>query len=376
LPAALACGRWPTGIDGGAAGSHNPRPLVGASTKLVNLAAAAASLPRLKLMASRHGLDAAVGACAPRARRAALALAAVLSLLAGSPTRGQEVGDLFEEPADDIPALEAPESPSFMEPRADAADDADRFLNPDAAEFDAWEPIVTPDPHADEPAPFSAVEEKPDLRPFDWVRHWGFHHSSTEGPFLDRGLPMERTSWLNRPYHIDWFVGPLLSDGPVDGRVSQSNELFGGLRAGWDFDYYWGLEWRFGWSDPVLEADTSDAELPGHYFVSDIDIIYYPWGDTKVRPYGLLGMGVTQVGSVRADGSGQEATLLGVPFGVGVQFPQTHWLAWRLEVLDNLAWGADGVDTLNNFTFTAGMEFRMGARPNSYWPWRSSRTSW
>jgi hypothetical protein len=79
---------------------------------------------------------------------------------------------------------------------------------------------------------------------------------------------------------------------------------------------------------------------------------------------------------VREDGSGQEATLLTMPMGVGLQFPQTHWLAWRLEVLDNLAFGADGVDTMNNFTFTAGMEFRMGARPNSYWPWRSSRTIW
>jgi hypothetical protein len=253
-------------------------------------------------------------------------------------------------------------------------------MDPEAAKFDAWEPLVTPPADRDEPSFESAVEygeaAKPDLRPFDWMRHWGFHHSSTEGPFLDRGLPMERTSWLNRPYHLDWFVGPLLSDGPVDGRVSQSNEIFGGLRLGWDFDYYWGLEWRIGWADPVLLSDTTDAELSGTYMVSDVDLVYYPWGDTKVRPYGLLGLGVTQIGSVRPDGSGQEATLLSMPMGVGVQFPQTNWLAWRLEIVDNLAFGADGVDTMNNFTFNAGMEFRMGAQPNSYWPWRSSRTFW
>ena len=51
-------------------------------------------------------------------------------------------------------------------------------------------------------------------------------------------------------------------------------------------------------------------------------------------------------------------------------------LAWRLELVDNLAFGADGVDTMNNVAFTAGMDLRLGARPSSYWPWRSSRRIW
>jgi hypothetical protein len=220
-----------------------------------------------------------------------------------------------------------------------------------------------------------------DIRPFDWLRHWGFHHSSTEGPYTDRGLPMQYSSWLNRPYHVDWFLGPLLSDGPVDGRVEQTNQLFGGFRMGWDFDYYWGVEWRFGFSNPTMYAATTNeatnnVELAGHYFVTDVDFIYYPWGDTKVRPYAQWGLGMTQVGSVRADGSGQIATLLSMPWGVGVQFPITHWLMARLDITDNLAFGADGVNTLNNFTFTGGMELRLGARPGSYWPWRSSRNIW
>jgi hypothetical protein len=323
---------------------------------------------------------ATIVACASRVRWAA----ALLLVMSGH-AAAQDPDDGQDADSADVPALAAPAEPDFTPPSEESRRDAQRFLDPEAAEFDAWEPLVPPrdnraDPSFDEPSLEDAVEHgefaKPDLRPFDWLRHWGFHHSSTEGPYLDRGLPMERTSWLNRPYHIDWFVGPLLSDGPVDGRVSQSNEIFGGLRAGWDFDYYWGIEWRIGWADPVLLSDTTAEELSGTYMVSDVSVIYYPWGDTKVRPYGQLGLGVTQIGSVRPDGSGQEATLLSMPMGVGVQFPQTHWLAWRLEVMDNLAFGADGVDTMNNFTFTAGMEFRMGARPNSYWPWRSSRTIW
>lgn len=323
-------------------------------------------------------------ACALTARVAACALA-LMALDARGQGANEPLADeppAVEAPADDAgPALMEKEQPAFMAP---TAPDAPEFARPLAesltAPLDDWQQPLEGDTTVAGNVP---VEDKPPLRPFDWIHHWGFHHSSTEGRFLDRGLPMERSSWLNRPYHVDWFAGPLLSTGPVDGRVEQGNDLFGGLRIGWDFDYYWGVEWRFGWSDPTLlatvtgaDGDSIASQFSGNYFVSDVDFVYYPWGDTKVRPYALFGLGMAQVGSVRADGTGQEATLLGMPMGIGVHFPQTHWLTWRLEIIDNLAWGAEGVDTLNNFAFTAGMELRLGARPNSYWPWRSSRTIW
>ena len=304
-----------------------------------------------------------------------------------APTEDAAAGEqVFDEPALDAPQLDAPAAadesqtvppaaplaPTFTMPAHQLLmQDPAQLVAPEAEQLEDWQPAMEPSEMLAGPQPPPA-----DLRPFDWLHHWGFHHSSTEGPFLDRGLPMERTSWLNRPYHVDWFLGPLLSDGPVDGRVEQSNDLFGGLRVGWDFDYYWGVEWRFGWSNPVLIADSIEGETPGDYFVSDIDFIYYPWGDTKVRPFVQWGLGMTQIGSVRSDGTGQEATLLSMPLGLGVQFPLTHWALFRLDIIDNLAFGADGVDTLNNFAFTAGMEMRLGARPNSYWPWRSSRTIW
>jgi hypothetical protein len=241
----------------------------------------------------------------------------------------------------------------------------EKFLDPQTARFDAWEPLVADGAECEEP-----------LRPFDWMRHWGFHHSSTEGRYVDRGLPLQHSSWLNRPYHADWFVGPVLMDSTDGGRVAQHNDLFGGLRLGWDFDYFWGLEWRIGWSDPSIFSETLAGEIDGAYMVSDIDLVYYPWGDTRVRPYFQVGLGVTEITTIHEDGFGQETYLLSMPFGLGIQFPFTHWLAGRLEIMDNLAFGNDGVDTMNNFSFTAGMEMRLGARPNSYWPWRSSRNIW
>jgi hypothetical protein len=275
--------------------------------------------------------------------------------------------------------LDFPSARSLAEelPPGDEKLHREKFLDPDSAEFDRWEPIVEEGKSIydkDDDTVDDTVEKE--IRPFDWMRKWGFRHSSTDGRFIDKNVPLAHSSWLNRPYHLDWFAGPLLTDGTVSGSIAQSNEMFGGFRLGWDFDYYWGLEWRFGWSSPELFVDGSSDGVEGDYFVSDIDFVYYPWGDTKVRPYFQAGLGVTQLDTLRHGVSPHQATLLSMPLGVGVQFTQTPWLAWRLEIIDNLAFGGDGVDTMNNFAFTGGMELRMGARPNSYWPWRSSRTIW
>jgi len=246
--------------------------------------------------------------------------------------------------------------------------------DPAAAAFDSWESVVDYDTDGEHSI---ASWDDPVLKPFDWVRHLGFRHSSTHGQHIGRGLPLEGTSWKNRPYHVDWFSGPLLGDDLIDNRVAQDNDLFGGLRIGWDFDYYWGLEARFGWSNPNVQFDQPQAVAEnGSYFVSDIDFVYYPWGDSKIRPYMLLGAGLARIDFVDEANVNFNTTLLTVPFGGGVQFRQWPWLIWRLEVLDNLSLGADGVDTMHNVSLTAGMEFRFGAHPASYWPWRSSRSIW
>ncbi len=259
----------------------------------------------------------------------------------------------------------------FAEPFTDSYGEGCESCDAEAAEFDSWENLV------DEDHGLEVTWDDPRLKPFDWVRHLGFRHSSTHGRHIGRGLPLEGTSWRNRPYHVDWFSGPLLGDDLISGRVGQDNELFGGFRIGWDFDYYWGLEARFGWSDPNIQFATPQLEAEnGSYFVSDIDLVYYPWGDSKIRPYMLLGAGMARVNFVDETTRNFNATLFTTPIGGGVQFRQSKWLVWRLEVLDNLSYGADGVNTMHNVSLSAGMELRFGAHPASYWPWQSNRSIW
>lgn len=285
-------------------------------------------------------------------------LLAILVWIAGSIANGQERPSVFDDTA-------------FQEPFAESDFDSCEACDPEAAQFDEWESLTGPEQSM-------AYWDDPILKPMDWLRHFGFRHSSTHGRHIGRGLPMEGTSWLNRPYHVDWFSGPLLGDDLIDNRVAQDNELFGGFRVGWDFDYYWGVEARFGWANPNVQYEQAQAVADnGSYFVSDVDFVYYPWGDSKVRPYMLLGAGLARIDFVDNNSVNFNTTLFTMPFGVGVQFRQWNSLLWRLELLDNLSYGADGVDTMHNISLTAGMEFRFGSRPrSSYWPWRASRSIW
>ena len=201
---------------------------------------------------------------------------------------------------------------SFAELEAQISAREDEFCSPEASKFDQWEGIVDESP---------TMVTKQELSPFDWMRHVGFRHSSTHGRNVGKGVPMEGRSWLNRPYHVDWFLGPLLGDDLITNRVSQDNVLFGGLRLGWDFDYYWGIEWRLGWASPNASfAEPLVDPVNVSYVVSDVDVLYYPWGDSKVRPYLLWGLGATQLDFRDDTGFNRHATLATMPFGAGVQF--------------------------------------------------------
>lgn len=295
-------------------------------------------------------------------RRGAHALVATLTLVVAVASNGAEAQENRPSFEDDA---------QFVDLHGNESGEVCDVCTSEAAEFDQWESLVDDDSRQLwEPA--ASV-----WQPFDWVRLLGFRHSSTHGRHVGRGIPLEGTSWQNRPYHVDWFIGPLLGDNLIDNRVSQENVLMGGVRIGWDFDYYWGIEWRYARADPNAQFDTP-LPRPNEvsYSVSDVSLIYYPWGDSKIRPYALLGIGAAQIDFTDDAGISHDATLATMPLGVGIRFHQASWLLWRLEMLNNLSFGDDGLSTMNNISITAGMELRLGARPASYWPWRTSRKIW
>jgi opacity protein-like surface antigen len=210
------------------------------------------------------------------------------------------------------------------------------------------------------------------FEPFGWLR------SSANSPrAIGKGLPLVGTSWCNRPYSIGLFAGVMKGDELIDDRVRQDSDALAGFRLGWDFDYYWGLETRLGWAALGVQDDRVPPS-PRHdqIFLWDLSLLYYPWGDSRCRPYVGAGLGIASFEFYDDEDVFRTNTLLGLPVGGGVKFQLSPALAVRAEALDNIAFGNSGLDTMHNVSFTLGLELRFGGTRPSYYPWQPARHIW
>jgi len=220
----------------------------------------------------------------------------------------------------------------------------------------------------------TAAEDSPGLFPADYHLPSLFFHQSdadVDWRHRGRGQPLYGTSWLNRPMHGGWFVGGLIGDELLDGRVDQGEDLFGGYRLGWDWDHYWGSEVRLAFARPDLADSLSDEQrrISRDWFL-DANVAYYPWGDAQWRPYASFGLGVATFRFVDDELILHEDTLLHVPIGGGVKYIVNRWMALRLDVTDNIALGSGGLDTMHNVTYTFGMEAHVGPKSSTmYFPY-------
>jgi hypothetical protein len=323
------------------------------------------SVLRAALGVRREALDASCVLRAGSTLLTAIALVALIFLpvLAEAPDEESAFSKIRAE--DILPLDDRTENEQL-----DTGEKNNPLMDPEAAKFDTWESLASEE--------MQLHWDLPNFSPIACFHDIGFRHSSTHGRNIGRGIPLTHSSWSNRPYHVDWFLGGMLNSSLIRNRVRQNNDTFGGVRIGWDFDHYWGTEWRFGWSSPNIDyrSTSNNTSTDNRLFITDFDLVYYPWGDSKIRPYALMGLGFTRVDFYDENDVHFGTSLLTMPYGVGLQFPMWPWLTWRLEVLNNLAFGADQVTTLANVSFTLGMEWRLGAKPSSYWPWRSSRYIW
>ncbi len=205
-----------------------------------------------------------------------------------------------------------------------------------------------------------------------------FKHSSIDGRDVGIGQPLRGTSWLNRPKYAGWFMGILNGGELIKNRVDQNTDLFGGYRFGWDFDHFWGAEARIGWAALNLtNIQGPPSTRTGDVIIADLNVLYYPWGDARWRPYCFMGMGGASFDFVDHNGRGHDDTLFGMPIGLGIKFlTDRRWLVLRAEIADNIAFGDGGLDTMQNVSFTLGVEAHYGARPKTYWPWHPNRHIW
>lgn len=189
------------------------------------------------------------------------------------------------------------------------------------------------------------------------------------------GEPLVTESWLYRPLSAGWSMGFVKGDLVTsDWQAGEQQGFFGAVRLGWDHDHHWGSEMRFAF-------DSMNAKS----FQWDLDLLYYPWGDSRWRPYYMLGLGAAKLRFRRGfspayDGglsAHYDETVFVLPLAVGMKYRCNDWMALRLEVADLIVFGeGSGLNTMVNLSITGGFEIRFGGRRTSYWPWDPGRHYW
>jgi len=208
----------------------------------------------------------------------------------------------------------------------------------------------------------------------------GEHVMSRESPHLGRGgriwpfaalnQPLHGTSWLNRPYYFGAFCGTWLGDSLISNEVSQESGFFSGYRFGTDLTHHWGSELRLSlfyintyFPDDVRGVDSRNL-------VGDVNLLYYPWGDTRWRPYGSIGLGVAGFHFVDQDNVAVDHTGLQLPIGLGVKYLCRNWLAMRLDIKDNIVFSGNRVNNTDSWSFVGSVELRWGTKSSArYLPW-------
>ncbi len=191
-----------------------------------------------------------------------------------------------------------------------------------------------------------------------------------------------------------WHGGTLIDDW-----LYEEQGFYGGYRFGWDRDDFWGYEVRFsfgnmrladGWQAVAAQEawDSARGFGPNHPFrhrfdgprdilvlLWDVDVLWYPWGDTPLRPYVMVGLGVAKVDFMDRLSRKYDDVVFALPVAVGLKYRVRPWLALRVELADNMAFPEE-VEVMHHLSLTGGLEVRFGGTRKAYWPWNPGRHYW
>lgn len=215
------------------------------------------------------------------------------------------------------------------------------------------------------------------------------------------GGPPHRPSWDNHPFGMGWFAGVVQGGTLITDWISMDRGFYGGYRMDWNLDPCWSVGFRLASGSVRLtdsaaairaqqNADTLagyaandpwrsrfDGGRNGDLFQGNVNVAFYPTGDTRFRPYISAGLGGTRISFMDRLSVYYTYSLWSMPISVGVQYLATDHLALRLDCTDDIAFGRDSYCTLQNISLTAGMEVRFGGGTHfTYWPWNPGCRVW
>jgi hypothetical protein len=204
--------------------------------------------------------------------------------------------------------------------------------------------------------------------PVGWLAHSLPHYRSR---YAGLGQPLKNTSWLNRPLYAGWFIGETFGGTLAHDALELEPSLFTGFWLGYDVSHYWGSEVRLGLNyGDVTYLPDGNTVTSSRSFLGDLSLLYYPWGDSRWRPYGAVGLGIGSFQFEDPVGSQISHTGLSVPLGFGVKYLCGNRWAVRLDVRDNVIFGGHNLNTINNWSVIGGFEYHWGSvTSEQYYPW-------
>jgi len=184
---------------------------------------------------------------------------------------------------------------------------------------------------------------------------------------IDRGQPLMGTSWTNRPYYVNLFSGAFLANS-LNSNTDQTSGTISGVRLGWDYDHYWGTEFRLGLGNTKVAGRSDQVDIR----LADISVAYYPWGDSRWRPYTSVGLGVGNFSFLDQTFQSIDDYSIQIPISIGVKYAFKPWWGLRLDATNYLSMPSNDLEFMNNVSLTGAVEVRFGGRRRSYFPYSPS----
>jgi hypothetical protein len=125
-----------------------------------------------------------------------------------------------------------------------------------------------------------------------------------------------------------------------------------------------------------LSAADVPLDDPSRNYFADVSLAFYPLGDARWRPYLSAGVGFQTVRFNNDLGHRISEATFAVPLGIGVKYFYGPWFSLRFDLVDNISFGNDRINTMNNISLMAGVECRFGGRRQTYFPWHNNTAHW